>query len=67
MIGLVGPQERSNKMDEQHRVPNLEEMDKQQAHQFLTELYTVLKASVIEIGPSFGSRGVRSSPRHPKQ
>jgi|SRR5215208_2467229 hypothetical protein len=30
---------RSSEMDEQ-RVPNLEEMDEQQAHQFLTDLYS---------------------------
>jgi hypothetical protein len=32
---------RSSEMDE-HRVPNLEEMDEQQAHQFLTDLYSRL-------------------------
>jgi hypothetical protein len=35
----VGPQERSNKMDEQHRVPDLEELDEKEAYSFLTDVF----------------------------
>jgi hypothetical protein len=38
-VGLAGLQERSNKMNEQQRVPNLEELDEQQAHHFLTDVF----------------------------
>src|SRR3712207_9442672 len=36
---VVRDHARGSEMDE-HRVPNLQEMDEQQAHQFLTDLYS---------------------------
>ena len=38
-VGLAGLQERSNKMDEQHRVPNLEELDEKEATRFLNDVF----------------------------
>jgi SnoaL-like protein len=44
LLSIIGELSERSRMDQRHRVPNLEEMDEQHARHFLTELFSNLSA-----------------------